>query len=321
MVIISKGLTDAEFERRYGTEELCEAALFAAKWPGGFVCPHCKVVRGYWTRPNRNMRCAECRHDTSLLAGTIFQDAKLPLTLWFRAMHLVTATKQGVSAMEIARRLGISYNSAWLMRRKIREAMREDERDSGIGGGGGSGCDRVELDDAYLGGERNGGGCGRGSPAKIPFVAAVEVLTGGAMGRIRLQVVSGFRTEQIEAFRDAFVRPGTICRSDGLACFRGLADAGNGIVHIPTVSRTRRPNPGRMSVFWSVNTALSNLKTALAATHKSVGVRHAPTALAAFQWIFNRRRELDRIVANLASALVRTAPLTRVACHARESCW
>ena len=319
MVIVGRGLTDADFERLYGTEDLCEAAVFAARWPSGFSCPFCKRECGYWLRGSRNFRCAGCRGETSLLAGTMFQDTKLPLTLWFRAMHLLTATKQGVSAMELARRLGISYNSAWLMRRKIREAMREDERDSGLGGGGS--CDHVELDDAYLGGERNGGGAGRGSPAKIPFVAAVEVLTGGAMGRIRLQVVSGFRTAQLEAFRDAFVRPGTTCRSDGLACFRGLADATKGIVHAPTVMGTGRPKPGRTSPFWSVNTALSNLKTALAATHKSVGVRHAPTALAAFQWTFNRRRSLDVIVGDLLSALVRTVPLTRVASHGWESCW
>jgi ribosomal protein L37AE/L43A len=163
------GLSMPEFLERYGTEDKCRAALQAARWPQGFVCPACggaarrtSFERGalrYW-------QCAGCQRQTSLISGTIFEASKLPLSRWFLAMQLLTQAKNNVSALELKRQLGVSYRSAWLIKHKILEAMRMAESDRKLDG-------RIEVDDAYFGGEFSGGKTGRGTDNKVPFVAAV----------------------------------------------------------------------------------------------------------------------------------------------------
>jgi len=95
-------------------------------------------------------------HQTSLRAGTVFDNTKLPLTQWFLAIYLLTQSKTNMAALELARHLGVCYRSAWRMKHKLMEVMRERETSRRLDG-------FVEIDDAYLGGECNGGKRGRGS--------------------------------------------------------------------------------------------------------------------------------------------------------------
>ena len=103
-----------------------------------------------------------------LTAGTVFHWTKLPLTTWFLAIYHLTQSKGGMSSVELARRLGTRQPTAWLIKHKLMAAMaaREAEKPKLTG--------RVEVDDAYLGGQRSGGKRGRGAAGKTPFVAAVE---------------------------------------------------------------------------------------------------------------------------------------------------
>ena len=120
----------------------------------------------------RYWQCGACAHQCSLISGTIFESTKLPLTRWFLAMQLLTQSKNNVSALELMRQLGVSYRTAWLLKHKIMEAMRVREQPRELDG-------RVEIDDAYLGGERSGGKVGRGSENKVPIVAAVQTTPAG----------------------------------------------------------------------------------------------------------------------------------------------
>ena len=126
------GLSMAEFMGRYGSDEDCEAALIASRWPKGFVCPSCDG--GYSSSFRREGRlyfqCSGCRHQCSVTSGTIFEATKLPLSRWFLAMHLLTQSKNNVAALELMRHLGVCYKTAWLMKHKLMEVMRgrEDTR-------------------------------------------------------------------------------------------------------------------------------------------------------------------------------------------------
>ena len=100
--------------------------------------------------------------------GTVFHWTKLPLTTWFLAIYHLSQSKGGMSSVELARRLGTRQPTAWLMKHKPTAAMQA--RDAGKPKLAG----RVEVDDAYLGGQRPGGKRGRGAAGKTPFVAAVE---------------------------------------------------------------------------------------------------------------------------------------------------
>jgi ribosomal protein L37AE/L43A len=133
-VQFQRGLSDVEFDRLYGTEEKCRAALFSWRWPEGFVCPacggsaHCELEkRALW-------QCNACHTQTSLAAGTIFAATKLDLTVWFRAMFHMTQTKQGISALELSRRIDVSYNTAWAMHHKLRQVMLERNREKPLEG-------------------------------------------------------------------------------------------------------------------------------------------------------------------------------------------
>jgi len=171
-VQFQRGMSLREFMARYGTREQCEQALFGWRWPRGFVCPECGHT-GYCTlRCRRLFQCNGCGRQTSVTAGTLFADSKLALDVWFLAMHLITQAKSGLSSLELSRQLGISQNSAWLMKHKLMQAMLERDGARPLAG-------RVQLDDAYWGGRRRGYKRGRGTRGKTPFVAAVEIDAAG----------------------------------------------------------------------------------------------------------------------------------------------
>jgi len=127
----------AQFHERYGREEQCQEALAAARWPEGFHCPSCagrrhsrfqRQSRLYW-------QCSHCRHQVSVLAGTLFQGSKLPLTVWFLGIHLITRPGNGVSAVELSESLGISYKSAWLLKHKLLNVLANRQAETATGFG------------------------------------------------------------------------------------------------------------------------------------------------------------------------------------------
>src|SRR5512134_2384568 len=213
-------LSMPEFLNRYGSEQQCEAALVAARWPRGFACPLCGAgAHGTFVRGRRRYwQCAACRHQCSALSGTIFESTKLPLTRWFLAMHLLTQSKNNVSALELMRQLGVCYKSAWLLKHKLMEVMRVREAPRQLDG-------RVEIDDAYLGGERAGGKTGRGSENKVPFIAALQTTEGGKPVLACFKKCP-FTKQAVEDFAaKSLAYPLTVV-FDGLGCFVAAEGAG-----------------------------------------------------------------------------------------------
>ena len=154
-----KGLSEAAFQAAYGTEAQCQAQVVAWRWPDGFICPDCEGRAHCMIKPSRSYprglyQCNGCRRQTSPIACTIFAATKLPLTTWFRGLYQMTQTKQGISSLEMARRLGITQNAAWKMKSKLAHVMMEREASKPLDG-------RVEMDVVYLGGQRHDGKRGR----------------------------------------------------------------------------------------------------------------------------------------------------------------
>lgn len=290
------GLSMPEFFERYGSEAQCQAALEAARWPQGFVCPACagaartRFVRGglpYW-------QCGACQRQCSLIAGTIFEATKLPLSRWFLALQLLSQSKNNVSALELKRQLGVSYRSAWLIKHKIMEAMRLREARRELDG-------RVEIDDAFLGGECSGGKSGRGSQNKVPIVAAVQTTAHGQpiVACLRQQPHT---EEEVAVFAAHHIATSATVVSDGLWCFRATAIVGAAHERIVT-------GGGKASVklpqFKAINTLLGNLKTAISGTYHAFDfAKYAHRYLAEFQYRFNRRFNMRTILARLLAALV-----------------
>ena len=294
-----RGLSEAEFRERFGTEEACRKALFEMRWHEGLTCPACGGRSFCRLRTRELFQCNRCKRQVRLTAGTVFQDTKLPLTVWFAAIHHLTRGKGGISSIELGRRLGVEQGTAWLVKHKLMRAMAAREATKPKLEG------RVEVDDAYLGGERPGGERGRGAAGKTPVVAAVETTAERKPRRLRLTVVKGFRKKEVEKIAKRDLAPGTNVVSDGLSCWPAVERAG--CAHFPMATGS-----GKRAATWTpfrwVNTCLGNIKTAIVGTYHHVSPKHAQSYLTSFAYRFNRRYELDSIVERLAWAAVRTAP-------------
>lgn len=293
-----RGLSIPEFIGGYGCVEQCEALIRKWRWPAGFSCPRCQ---GTWHSEFRRQQrlyfqCSACRHQCSLVSGTIFASSKLPLTTWFLAMHLITQAKNNVSALELKRHLGVSYPTAWLLKHKIMEVMRLREESRQLTG-------RVEIDDAYLGGEVQGAKAGRGSPNKVPFVAAVQTTQCGQPIFVCLSQ-RPFTSKSIRAFAaTSLAAPATLV-SDGLGCFKVVQ--GTAILHEPHVTGGGTASAKHPS-FQAVNIVLGNLKTSLAGTYHAYGFRkYAHRYLGQVQYLFNHRFDLRSILERLARAAVQS---------------
>ena len=293
-----KGLSEAKFHETFGAEDQCRAGLERLRWPKGFLCPACGHAGRAWLAERRLDPCNRCKHQVSLTAGTIFHATKLPLTTWFLAVHLIVTAKNGISSVELGRRLGVKQTTAWSMKQKIMQVMQEREAKRPLRG-------RVEIDDASLGGARSGGKRGRGAAGKTPFVAAVETTPERKPRRLRLTVVKGFRKREIARLAKRDLAAGSNVISDGLRCWTAVEQAG--CQHFPT-----RTGSGKQAAKWVpfkwVNTMLGNVKAAITGTYRQLSPTYAPRYFASFAWRFNRRFQLDTMMPRFLHSAARTQP-------------
>lgn len=305
-----RGLSMLEFFDLYGLQAGCEDAIRGWRWPTGFVC---SVCQGTWHSEFRRQgrlyfQCSACRYQCSLLSGTMFEASKLPLPKWFLAMHLMTQAKNNVSALELKRHLGVSYPTAWLLKHKLMEVMFLREEGRKLTG-------RIEADDAYLGGQRAGGKPGRGSENKIAFVAAVQTTESGQAVLMCLSR-RPFTKKSIEDFAaKSLAAPATLV-TDGLGCFTAVR--GMAILHEQHITGGGAASAKHPS-FLAVNTALGNLKTALAGTYHAFGFeKYAHRYLGQVQYLFNRRYNLRAVLERLARAACQATPCSLRSVRAAE---
>jgi len=263
-----------ELERRFASEEACRAYLACLRWPEGVQCLRCQQPK-VWPTGRGLYHCARCGFQTSVLAGTIFQDTKADLRLWFRAMWYVTNQKSGVSALGLQRALGLgSYRTAWTWLQKLRTAMVHPGRDR-LGG-------IVEADETYLGGPKPGKP-GRGASGKV-LVSVIAQVDGRRIGRIRLRRVPDASAKSLERAVQAAVEPGTTVRTDGWQGYRRLGELG---YHHEIV---REEAEVGQHLLPRVNRVVALLKRWLLGIHQGrVSVAHLDAYLDEFTFRFNRR--------------------------------
>ncbi len=172
----------------------------------------------------------------------------------------MTQTKQGISSIELARRLGVTQTTAWTMKHELGQVMLERDAEKLLAGS-------IELDDTYLGGERSDGKRGRGSPDTTPFLAAVETTPEGKPVRLKLRWVASFCSRAVESFAKRSLDPTCEVVSDGLPCFAAVTKAGCHHTLIKTGSGARA---ACTPAFRCVNTALATCRPrSLALTARS----------------------------------------------------
>lgn len=270
-----------ELEARFSSEEACRRYLSQLRWPDGFQCPRCGGGKA-WPVSDLLWECAGCHRQVSVTAGTIFQDSRLSLTLWFRAVWWVTSQKNGVSAMGLQRVLGLkSYKTAWTMLHKLRHAMVRPGRDRLQG--------RVEVDDAFVGGEEEGVH-GRQTESKAMIAVAVEE-DGDGIGRIRIRRIPDASAESLMPFIEDSVEPGSVVHTDGWLGYQPLE--GRGYRHKITILKGNSKTASELMP--CVHLAVALLKRWLLGTHQGgVSMEHLDAYLDEFTFRFNRRKSRSR---------------------------
>lgn len=148
-----------DFFKRFPDDEACLELIFKVRFGERHVCRACGAESTFHRMSDRRAwACAACGDHVYPTAGTIFQDTRTPLQVWFYAIYLFVTTRHGVSGKELQRQLGVTYKTAWRMGHKIREQMDKGEVKQLLTG-------HVEIDEAYVGGKRPGKR-GRGAAGK-----------------------------------------------------------------------------------------------------------------------------------------------------------
>jgi hypothetical protein len=269
-------MTIMEFQERFATEEACREYLFASRWPEGFRCRRCGFGEAGVMHARRVWQCKRCGAQTSVTAGTVMHNTQTPLRLWFWAAYLVATHHPGISAVQLARQLGISrHERAWMMLHKLRRAMVAPEREP---------LKReVEVDEFFLGGYQQALKGGRARGKKVLCGVVVEV-RGQGSGRLRLTVLENASGDSLDAFVRGTTETGAVVHTDGWPGYNGLTALG--FEHSPMVQSSEA---GEEPYLPRAHRAISNLKAWLHGTHRRASRNHLQAYLDEFVFRHNRR--------------------------------
>ena len=294
-----------EFEKQFASDEACREYVYQLRWPAGYICPRCGYQK-VWTMRRRHWWCRHCKFQGSVTAGTIFQDSRIPLQIWFRAIWHIVSQKQGVSAKGLQRVLGLKrYEPTWILLHKLRKAMIRPGRDRLIG--------PVEVDETYIGGPRPGKR-GRGAANKILVLVAVEIKDKRA-GRIRLHTIKDASGESLMPVIKESIQPGSEVRTDDWQGYRPLSSSGYKRAII------RKSADVGENLLPLANRVVALLKRWLQGTHQgAVRPVHLDDYLGEFVFRFNRRTSGSRglLFYRLLQQAVNIGPVkAEDICHAK----
>jgi transposase-like protein len=293
MILINSSLP--AFLNTYGTDEACLQAIFDIKWPRGFVCPDCAHNDGYrlTTRP-RVVQCASCRGQTSITADTIFQDSHMALPMWFLAIYLVANDKGGISALRLAKEVGVRRTTAHRMLQKIRFAMGGRDENLTLAG-------YIELDEAFFGGRSP-----TKSHGKSPFDGKVQVLVmveseNMAAGNLVMKVIPDTKMETLQQVvaKNVDDEPAGHCfRTDALGRHHGIRSLGH---YVNMAVMTKAELNTQMAC---LSLAISHVKRFFKGTYHHFCKLHIQNYLDEFCYRWNRRHLEKQLTSHLIAACV-----------------
>jgi len=270
----------------YTDENKAREHLESLHWPNGPMCPHCgncdvtriTKLQGKSTRPGV-YKCKDCRKPFSVTVGTLMERSHIKINVWLAAMHLLTASKKGMSAHQMHRMLGISYESAWFLCHRLREAMRETVKTSGPLGGQNK---VVEVDEAYVGGKAKNRAHREPAPKKA-VLSLVE-----RDGRVASFHVANITAETVRPIIVTTADRASALMTDEAVVYPkiGKEYASHGTVNHSANEYVR------LGSFMHINTAenfFSILKRGINGVYHQVSEAHLHRYLAEFDWRYNYR--------------------------------
>ncbi|MFC4725964.1 IS1595 family transposase [Glycocaulis abyssi] len=277
---MTNALTVREFFKRFPDDETCLTHIMDVRYGMKHTCRKCGTESTFHRMSDRRaFACAACGDHVYPTAGTIFQDTRTPLQLWFYAIYLFTTTRHGVSGKELERQLGVTYKTAWRMGQQIRKLMGSVDNFELLQG-------HVEMDEAYVGGKRSGKR-GRGAEGKTIVMGLKE--RGGAM---RAVVIPNVKKETLRGVVMQQVAKGATVSTDELMSYGLLSDDGykhGRVKHSAKdwahydyrTGETHHTN--HVESFWRL------FKKSIAGTHIHISQKHAKRYLDEFTFRSNHR--------------------------------
>lgn len=260
-----------EFAAVFHSDDICLDYLVKSRWPDGFVCPGCGHRGGWWIKSCRRFQCTGCRRQVSPLSNTLMHRSHLPIRTWFWAAYLVSTHTPGMSAVQLQRQLGIGQvRSAWFLLHRLRLAMVKGKRKplEGVVEWG-----LHEVGSPLRGVRRDGV---IKAPKRTTIVGAVEVVKNEKgkemVGKLRLQIVSSPRSDDIKNFLSMNVAAGSDLRCAPQSVYSGSARAG------------ACPEDGQ-----HVHRVFENMREWLNGIHHGVSSKYLQAYLDEFVFRFNRR--------------------------------
>ena len=291
-----------DFYKEFPSEDACRMHFKATRDKEGVVCKRCFGEDHWWLKSLGMYQCKACGRRMSLRSGTVMENSKLPFLFWYVAMHLMTATKKHISALEVQRQVGHAYyEPIWAMMHKLRRAMANRDEKHQLTG-------EIELDEAFFvvndprdPDEPTKRGAGSERQAKVVVMAESTPVADPKKGRkkyrcgyFKMLVIEDLKAETIQQQAKNGVEPSSELRTDNSKSHRRLGKVVK--KHTP---KTLPGKEGSKVLPW-VHTAISNAKSALLAAYHGISEGYIQNYLSEFCYKLNRRYHgfmaFDRVV-------------------------
>lgn len=281
-----------EFQEKFSSEEACLQAIFEMRWPRGFICPYCGHDDGVRITTRRSIQCCLCRRQSSITARTIFEQSRTPLRLWFLVIYFMSHDKGGVSAMKLAKQLGICRNTVSLLMHKIRSAMSERDKNLTLAG-------YIELDEAYFGGRHKEKELGKSPRHNKKLVLVMVESEGRVAGNLVMKVIPGLEYDDLRPVIAHSIEsepPGQRFRTDGWGAHHVVLEFGHRLKasHIPDDQQDVEQR--------CVSLAISHAKRFFKGTYHHFCKKHIQAYLDEFCYRWNRRHLEKQLASHLCAA-------------------
>lgn len=273
---MNANLTFSQFIKRFPDDDICLDTIFQSRFSVGIICPKCKSPSKFYRVKSRKCyECGVCGHHLYPLSGTIMEGTTTKLTTWFYVIYLFSVSKNGVSAKELERSLGVTYKTAWRIGHKIREVMGSGETEllTGI----------VETDETLFGGKApRGGKRGWGAANKTCLLGMME-----RGGKVKVVPIENRDIQNIFPAIHKYVEKGSVIHTDEFRAYNSLPDQGyhhEKVVHSRYQWRSGDIYTNSIEGYWS------NLKKSILGTHTFVSPKHLQKYLDEFDFRHNNRK-------------------------------
>jgi transposase-like protein len=285
-------MTLSDFERIFPDEESCWTYLLLHRWPAGPLCPRCQNDHVYESTARPwHWQCKKCGKNNrspyrfSLNTGTIFEETKMPLRMWFKVLYLMLTSKKGISALQIHRMIGTrTYESAFYMCHRLRAGMKDPDFKQLMG--------IVEVDETFLGGKEKNKHAdkrlhvGRGPAGKTPVIGAIS-----RKGNVVCQMIETVDIRTLNSFvRMAVSDKVDLVATDEASGYGNLRASGfrhDTVTHSAGEYVRGEIHTQNIDSFWAL------LKRGIIGTYHHVSKKYLPLYLNEFQFRFNNRHEAD----------------------------